>query len=208
MTEKRDRSEERTLEQWEHWVDSIIVGAQERGEFDNLPGAGKPLKLDDSPFANGLEVGYGLMKNAGVAPLWVELDKEIRVLNESRESLLRRAAEVSAELNLKRATGAEHSSAASRSRWSWLFGNGTVAEGNDGEDARIGALVSELARLRREFVAQTEALNQKVSQFNASIPRDLWQLERVKTTPEEAVRAFDGACGGDYALQSGRVVPR
>lgn len=28
---------------WESWVDRQIREAQERGEFDNLPGAGKPL---------------------------------------------------------------------------------------------------------------------------------------------------------------------
>src|SRR4051794_32010259 len=122
MTKKQDRSEERTLEQWEHWVDSIIAGAQERGEFDNLPGAGKPLKLVDSPFANGLEVGYGLMKNAGIAPFWVELDKEIRALSESRERLLARAAEVSAELQTKRSNGTEQSFTPARSKWARLLG--------------------------------------------------------------------------------------
>ncbi|MCO5307854.1 MAG: DUF1992 domain-containing protein [Austwickia sp.] len=30
---------------WESWVEKQIRQAQERGEFDNLPGAGKPLDL-------------------------------------------------------------------------------------------------------------------------------------------------------------------
>src|SRR6476620_4136435 len=33
---------------WESAVDKQIREAQERGEFDNLPGAGKPLDLSDS----------------------------------------------------------------------------------------------------------------------------------------------------------------
>lgn len=35
--------------QYESWIDRQIREAMERGEFDNLPGAGKPLDLDDDP---------------------------------------------------------------------------------------------------------------------------------------------------------------
>ena len=38
MTEKKSPSIS-----WESWVESQIRDAMERGEFDNLPGAGKPL---------------------------------------------------------------------------------------------------------------------------------------------------------------------
>lgn len=34
---------------YESWVDRQVREAIERGEFDNLPGAGKPLHLDDDP---------------------------------------------------------------------------------------------------------------------------------------------------------------
>ena len=34
--------------QFENWIDRQIREAMERGEFDNLPGAGKPLDLDTS----------------------------------------------------------------------------------------------------------------------------------------------------------------
>lgn len=35
---------------WESAIDKQIREAQERGEFDNLPGAGKPLKGLDEPY--------------------------------------------------------------------------------------------------------------------------------------------------------------
>lgn len=35
--------------QFENWIDRQIREAMERGEFDNLPGAGKPLHLSDDP---------------------------------------------------------------------------------------------------------------------------------------------------------------
>lgn len=36
------------VSQWESWVERQIREATERGEFDNLPGTGKPLNLSDA----------------------------------------------------------------------------------------------------------------------------------------------------------------
>ncbi len=36
------------MSQWESWVERQIREARERGEFDNLPGTGKPLDLSDA----------------------------------------------------------------------------------------------------------------------------------------------------------------
>jgi hypothetical protein len=50
-------------------VERRIEAAIARGEFDNLPGAGKPLALDDDPLVpEELRVAYRLLKNAGYAP--------------------------------------------------------------------------------------------------------------------------------------------
>jgi hypothetical protein len=35
---------------WETWIDRQIREAEERGEFDDLPGAGKPIPDLDKPF--------------------------------------------------------------------------------------------------------------------------------------------------------------
>jgi hypothetical protein len=52
-----------------------------RGEFDNLPGAGKPLSLeDDSMVPEELRVAYKILKNAGCLPPELELRKEIITL--------------------------------------------------------------------------------------------------------------------------------
>jgi hypothetical protein len=52
-----------------------------RGEFDNLPGAGKPLVLeDDSMVPEELRVAYKILKNAGCLPPELELRKEIITL--------------------------------------------------------------------------------------------------------------------------------
>lgn len=60
-------------------VEARIREAAERGEFDDLPGAGKPQILDDdSMIPAELRVGYRLLKNAGFLPPELELRKQIR----------------------------------------------------------------------------------------------------------------------------------
>jgi Domain of unknown function (DUF1992) len=41
----RDSSSNADLPRWESWVEQAISTAQERGDFDNLPGYGQRLKI-------------------------------------------------------------------------------------------------------------------------------------------------------------------
>lgn len=62
----------------ERLAEQRILAAMERGEFDNLPGLGKPLELDDdSNVPPELRVAYRILKNAGFLPPEVELRREI-----------------------------------------------------------------------------------------------------------------------------------
>ncbi|AKU27112.1 DUF1992 domain-containing protein [Anoxybacillus geothermalis] len=63
-----------------------IREAMKNGEFDNLPGFGKPLELEDiSHVPEELRLGYLLLKNAGYVAEETELRKELMTL----EDLLR-----------------------------------------------------------------------------------------------------------------------
>lgn len=58
-----------------------IRDALARGEFDNLPGAGKPLQLDDdSMIPEDQRLAYRILKNAGYVPEEVENRREIASL--------------------------------------------------------------------------------------------------------------------------------
>lgn len=60
-----------------------IVRAQRRGVFDNLPGAGRPLQLeDDSHIPEDLRIAYKILKNADCLPPEIELKKEIRQMED------------------------------------------------------------------------------------------------------------------------------
>ena len=65
-----------------------IREAIERGEFANLPGAGKPLRLeDDSMIPEDLRVAYKILKNAGCIPPELELRREIITLRDLLQSI-------------------------------------------------------------------------------------------------------------------------
>ena len=67
----------------DQWAERHILDAQRKGEFENLPGSGEPLTLDDdSHVPRELRSGYRLLKNAGCLPPEMEQRKEaIELLN-------------------------------------------------------------------------------------------------------------------------------
>ncbi|HVO87779.1 MAG TPA: DnaJ family domain-containing protein [Casimicrobiaceae bacterium] len=53
----------------ESLAEERILSALRAGEFDDLPGAGKPLKLDDEPLVpEEVRAAYRVLKNAGLVP--------------------------------------------------------------------------------------------------------------------------------------------
>ena len=71
-------------------VNKQIKEAMERGEFANLPGEGKPLKLDTNPYLTPqARMVNRLLKENGFAPRWIELKKEIKQEKAQLERLLK-----------------------------------------------------------------------------------------------------------------------
>ncbi len=62
---------------FEDLVEQRIKQAQEKGEFDNLKGANKPLKFEDEHIPQELRLSHKILKNAGFLPPEVELKKKI-----------------------------------------------------------------------------------------------------------------------------------
>jgi len=64
-------------------VEERIREAQKDGAFDNLPGQGKPLQLEDQSLVpEDLRMAYHILKNAHVLPPEAEVQKEIRTLQD------------------------------------------------------------------------------------------------------------------------------
>lgn len=54
-----------------------IEEARDRGDLDNLPGAGQPLLLDDDPLVpEHQRMAYRILKNSGYLPPELEMHKE------------------------------------------------------------------------------------------------------------------------------------
>jgi len=64
-------------------VDQIIREAIDRGEFDNLPGKGKPIDLTDYfSTPEELRMAYSVLKSAGILPTEAQYLSEIAELEE------------------------------------------------------------------------------------------------------------------------------
>ena len=64
---------------FEKIIESRIQKAQEQGAFEDLPGSGRPLALeDDRHIPEDLRLAHKVLKNADCLPPEVQLRKEIR----------------------------------------------------------------------------------------------------------------------------------
>jgi len=72
-------------------IEEHIRRAIEEGKFDDLPGKGKPLRLDDNPFADPeWRLAAHMLHSAGFTLPWIEKRKAIEeLLQEARHALKR-----------------------------------------------------------------------------------------------------------------------
>ena len=96
-------------------AERLIREAIARGEFDNLPGAGKPLSLEEYfSTPEDLRIAFSILKNANCAPVEVELLNEVSQLEhaiaatsdaptrqELRRTLIRRQTQLAIALELR-----------------------------------------------------------------------------------------------------------
>ncbi len=76
------------FEIFEKIADEKIREAMRQGEFDDLPGKGKPLRLeDDSHLPQDIRLAHKILKNANCIPPELELRKEILCVEELLEGI-------------------------------------------------------------------------------------------------------------------------
>ena len=67
----------------------------EQGEFNNLPGKGRPVDTSENPFEDPeLRMAHRFLRNAGFSPAWIEERKNIDADFESTRTLLARASRI------------------------------------------------------------------------------------------------------------------
>ncbi len=69
-------------------VEKKIKEAMDKGEFDDLPGRGKPIAFeDDSNIPEDLRLAFKVLKNADCLPPELQLKKEIRQMEDMLEGI-------------------------------------------------------------------------------------------------------------------------
>ncbi len=79
---------------WESITERLIREAQEAGEFDDLPGRGRRLELDDDPREGAMGLAFHLLRTNDTVPPWIAADREARRCAARIERLLADAAHV------------------------------------------------------------------------------------------------------------------
>ena len=150
-------------------VNKQIEEAMKRGEFANLPGKGKPLKLDTNPFLTPqTRMANRLLKENGFAPRWVELEKEIKQEKAQLERIL---------INLK----------ARRERLA------AIVQQHPHRHAAVSrSFEHERARGIEQYSEKLKNLNRKIQRVNLLMPTRNRQHALINRA--EAITRFQKAC--------------
>jgi hypothetical protein len=84
-----------TAHSWESLVERQIREAMDAGAFEDLPYQGERLPLEDDSAAGDWAMAHRMLRNAGMAPPWIESDKEARKHLAALEALIERAPTIS-----------------------------------------------------------------------------------------------------------------
>jgi DnaJ family protein C protein 28 len=73
-------------------IEEHIRKAIEDGQFDDLPGKGKPIRWDENPFVEAdWQLAFRMLRDAGFALPWMETRKEIETQLDAARAGLKRA---------------------------------------------------------------------------------------------------------------------
>ncbi len=195
------------IHDWDSWIEKELREARDRGEFDNLPGAGKPLNHTSTDINKDWHLAFSRLKNAGVLPAWMELDRDCyRGRAELDAFLARSAVYLQEQLELLAAASGDpvepRDDSGQPTRTSflsrmmrWL----AVPTDEDAERAARTSLTREGIRQMRgaikgQYLERAQALDKTIVEFNHSLSREMSHLERMRMTPERARRRFDAGC--------------
>jgi DnaJ family protein C protein 28 len=126
-------------------IEEQLRKAMEEGKFDNLPGKGKPLHLDDSnPHADPeWELAYHMLKDSGFSLPWIETIREIEQDIEAARKDLQIA-------------------------WDWYQASKVESHHGSGPSAAW-------ERSQSSFKDKLASLNQRIRDYNLLVPNTRFQ---------------------------------
>ncbi len=204
----------RPIKSWESWIDEAIEKARERGDFDDLPGHGKPLRLETNIYEPEMNLAYSTLKNAGYAPTWMELDRKITLGRADLDDFLERSATFLASLREEIVAGTtgvstpvqqDEAAVTQPAGWMRRIWQSVVGLLNFASEPTVGPsrplptladLDAIRQRMRAQYLERAATLDKGIAEFHAALPRNLWHLERSRLTQETAAHRFDDRMAG------------
>lgn len=142
----------------------------EEGKFDNLPGMGKPLELEEAgALPLDVRMANKVLKNAGVLPEWIQVQHEIK---SEREEMARYRERTAAENGKRRAR-------LEAQKW-------------PAEHAALRQFAEWHTRSRDNYLRRLKHFNTSVLKFSILAPSTAMPFRSLKIEME--MEAFDAQC--------------
>jgi hypothetical protein len=206
------------IDDWDSWIDEEIRKAGERGEFSNLPGEGKPLEIYRTDVNPEYDMAFSRLKNAGVMPAWMELDRDVRRLSDDLDAFLDRSIAYLADQRgqvlrqLQNTSGPEiPEQGPAYPRWQvwrplleWF--RMPPAEADTGP-ATPADLIQLRDHMRDQYLARAARLDKKIADYHNALPRNLSNLQRLRLRPDRAAKRFNERCPPGFVLDMPAAPP-
>ncbi len=153
----------RRLKEWQDLVTEQLDEAAANGAFENLPGKGRPLRLNENPNEPAdMRMANKLLKDNQLSPTWIG----------DRKALTAEIGKLRAEMQRE-------------------WGHWRVRAGESGADRE--ALARAWQRIVRDWEARIDELNRRIVSLNISLPIWRMELHRLRLNEElERIGAWRG----------------
>lgn len=180
------------IDSWKELVDEEVEKLEAEGELQHLPDQGKPIKIWKTDVNPEYDLAFSRLKNAGVMPMWMELDQDIGRLTEELWSRLDAVEErIRGQLEQLKSPP-EPTPGPQPGFWQRLTGwfRSDFAE-HEAPVPTITAIMAMRDRERARFLELAAELDKKISTYHDSLPKGGEHLQRLRWLPDRAARLFD-----------------
>lgn len=182
------------IKSWEEYVQDEEAGMAARGELENLPGSGKPIKIWKTDVSPEHDLAFSRLKNAGVKPLWMELDQEIGKRTDELwtrlDAVERTIRSRLAQLQVPESSAPVEPTPVGLVQRFKLWFRADFRE-EPALPPTITSIMEERDRERTKFLDLAVELDKKISTYHDSLPKGGEHLQRLRWLPERATRVFD-----------------
>ncbi|HWV22862.1 MAG TPA: DnaJ family domain-containing protein [Thermomicrobiales bacterium] len=198
-----DRDFQRTeIEDWDEWIEEQIQEQEAQGAFDNLPGAGKPIHIHRTELNPEYDLAFSRLKNAGIMPAWMELDRDVATLTRDLDDFLERSAawleqERDRIIAVRETNDEPETPPPPRPWWNiWqrlldLFRPDPAIHEPPAGPRTLGELLVLREGMRNQYLERAAVLDRKIASYHNALPEGLGHLQRLRMLPDRAAKRFD-----------------